>query len=140
MAFEVLDQSITQLFKNDDTFFIPRYQRNYVWKELNWEQLIKDIRYCAEVTPDWSHFIGSMVFERKQPSGGMVAIIDGQQRMLTLQVVIFALMFCFKNIKTKSNDKDIVKQCDGNIAYLRDLIINRTLGKEDTVKIENGYE
>ena len=39
-----------------------------------------------------------------------------------------------------SNDKDIVKQCDGNIAYLRDLIINRTLGKEDTVKIENGYE
>lgn len=140
MAFEVLDQNITQLFKNDDTFFIPRYQRNYVWKELNWEQLIKDIRYCAEVTPDWSHFIGSMVFERKQPSGGMVAIIDGQQRMLTLQVVIFALMFCFKNIKTKSNDKDIVKQCDGNIAYLRDLIINRTLGKEDTVKIENGYE
>lgn len=140
MAFEVLDQNITQLFKNDDTFFIPRYQRNYVWKELNWEQLIKDIRYCAEVTPEWSHFIGSMVFERKQSSGGMVAIIDGQQRLLTLQVVIFALMFCFKCIKDESSDKGIVKQCDGNIAYLRDLIINRTLGNEDTVKIENGYE
>ena len=140
MAFEVADQNITQLFKNDDTFFIPRYQRNYVWKELNWEQLIKDIRYCAEVTPDWSHFIGSMVFERKQSSGGLVAIIDGQQRMLTLQVVIFALMFCFKNLKDNSNDNNIVKQCDGNIAYLRDLIINRTLGNEVTVKIENGYE
>lgn len=51
MAFEVLDQNITQLFKNDDIFFIPRYQRNYVWRELHWGQLIKDIRYCAEVTP-----------------------------------------------------------------------------------------
>ena len=140
MAFEVLDQNISQLFKNDDIFFIPRYQRNYVWKELNWEQLIKDIRYCAEVTPDWSHFIGSMVFERRQPSGGMVAIIDGQQRMLTLQVVIFALMFSFKRIKEKSDDENLIKQCDANLTYLRDLIINRTLGNEDTVKIENGYE
>lgn len=96
MAFEVLDQNITQLFKNDDIFFIPRYQRNYVWGELHWGQLIKDIRYCAEVTPDWSHFIGSMVFERKQSSGGMVAIIDGQQRILTLQIVIFSLIFASK--------------------------------------------
>lgn len=140
MAFEVLDQNITQLFKNDDTFFIPRYQRNYVWKELNWGQLIKDIRYCAEVTPDWSHFIGSMVFERKQLSGGMVAIIDGQQRILTLQIVIFSLIFCFQNIKDGTTDANIRKQCDSNIAYLQDLIINRTLGNDDSIKVENGYE
>lgn len=140
MAFEVLDQNVTQLFKNDDTFYIPRYQRNYVWKELNWAQLIRDIRYCAEVTPDWSHFIGSMVFERKQPSGGLVAIIDGQQRILTLQIVIFSLIFCYRNIKEESQDISIIKQCDGNITYLQDLIINRTLGNDDTVKVENGYE
>lgn len=140
MAFEVLDQNITQLFKNDDTFFIPRYQRNYVWKELNWRQLIKDIRYCAEVTPDWSHFIGSMVFERKQLSGGMVAIIDGQQRILTLQIVIFSLIFCFKNIKENTADVNIQKQCDSNITYLQDLIRNRTLGNDDSIKVENGYE
>lgn len=140
MAFEVLDQNITQLFKNDDTFFIPRYQRNYVWKELNWGQLIKDIRYCAEVTPDWSHFIGSMVFERKQSSGGMVAIIDGQQRILTLQIVIFSLIFCFENIKESTTDVNIQKQCDSNITYLQDLIRNRTLGNDDSIKVENGYE
>lgn len=140
MAFEVLDQNITQLFKNDDTFIIPRYQRNYVWKELHWGQLIKDIRYCAEVTPDWSHFIGSMVFERKQSSGGMVAIIDGQQRILTLQIVIFSLIFCFKNMKDDTTDTNIIKQCDGNIAYLQDLIINRTLGNDDSIKVQNGYK
>lgn len=140
MAFDVLDQNITQLFKNDDTFFIPRYQRNYVWRELNWSQLIKDIRYCAEVTPDWSHFIGSMVFERKQSSGGMVDIIDGQQRILTLQVVIFALIYCYQNIKNKSDNKTIIKQCEGNITYLQDLITNRTLGNAETIKLESTYE
>ena len=107
---------------------------------MNWRQLIKDIRYCAEVTPDWSHFIGSMVFERKQLSGGMVAIIDGQQRILTIQIVIFSLIFCFKNIKDGTPDANVQKQCDSNITYLQDLILNRTLGNEDSIKVENGYE
>ena len=140
MAFDVVDQDITQLFKNDDTFNIPRYQRNYVWKEINWSQLIKDIRYCAEVTPGWSHFIGSMVFERKQKSGGLVDIIDGQQRIITLQIVIFALIYCFRDIKKTTNNIDITKQCDVNIIYLQDLIVNRTLGKSETIKVENGYQ
>ena len=140
MAFDVVDQDITQLFKNDDTFNIPRYQRNYVWKEINWSQLINDIRYCAEVTPGWSHFIGSMVFERKQKSGGLVDIIDGQQRIITLQIVIFALIYCFRDIRRTTNDTDTAKQCDVNITYLQDLIVNRTLGKSETIKVENGYE
>ena len=140
MAFDVVDQDITQLFKNDDIFYIPRYQRNYVWKEINWSQLIKDIRYCAEVTPGWSHFIGSMVFERKQKSGGLVDIIDGQQRIITLQIVIFAMIYCFRNFKKTTKDPDVEKQCDVNIIYLQDLIVNRTLGKSETIKVENGYE
>ena len=138
MAFEVFDRNISELFKNDDTFFIPRYQRNYVWGELNWSQLIKDIRYCAEVTPDWSHFVGSMVFERKQNSGGVVHIIDGQQRIITFQVVIFAIIYCYSGIK-KINP-DMVGQCDRNVVYLQDLIRNRTLGKSESIKVENGYE
>lgn len=140
MAFDVVDQDITQLFKNDDTFFIPRYQRNYVWREINWSQLIKDIRYCAEVTPGWSHFIGSMVFERKQKSGGLVDIIDGQQRIITLQIVIFSMIYSFRNIRKTTNSSEIVRQCDLNIAYLQDLIVNKTLGKSETIKVENGYE
>lgn len=80
-----------------------------------------------------------MVFERKQSSGGLVAIIDGQQRILTIQIVIFSLIFCFKNIKDSTADSNIQKQCDSNITYLQDLILNRTLGNEDSIKVENGY-
>ena len=79
------------------------------------------------------------MFERKQSSGGLVAIIDGQQRILTIQIVIFSLIFCFKNIKDSTADSNIQKQCDSNITYLQDLILNRTLGNEDSIKVENGY-
>ena len=71
MAFDVMDIDLSQLFKNDDTYTIPRYQRNYVWNRTNWMQLIGDIDFCAETTPDWSHFVGSMVFERKKKSIGL---------------------------------------------------------------------
>lgn len=140
MAFDVVDQDITQLFKNDDIFYIPRYQRNYVWNELNWSQLLKDIRYCAEVTPEWSHFIGSMVFERKQKSGGLVDIIDGQQRIITLQIVIFAMIYCYERIKKSTDVEEMQKRCVTSIVYLQDLIRNRTLGKDVSIKVQNSYK
>lgn len=140
MAFDVVDQDITQLFKNDDIFYIPRYQRNYVWNELNWSQLLKDIRYCAEVTPEWSHFIGSMVFERKQKSGGLVDIIDGQQRIITLQIVIFAMIYCYERIKKSTDVAEMQKRCVTSIVYLQDLIRNRTLGKDVSIKVQNSYK
>ena len=43
-------------------------------------------------------------------------------------------------MKDSTSDTNIKKQCDGNIAYLQDLIINRTLGNADSIKVENGYE
>ncbi len=36
MAFDVQDIDITLLFKNDDNYEIPRYQRRYVWNKINW--------------------------------------------------------------------------------------------------------
>ena len=110
MAFDAYDIEISQLFKNDDTYIVPRYQRNYVWNEVNWNELLKDINYCAETTPDWSHFIGSMVFERKQKSGGDVNIIDGQQRMLTFQVIIFALIYRYWKLLENNKIDDKTKK------------------------------
>ena len=49
------------------------------------------------------------------------------------------MIFCFKNIKDSTADSNIQKQCDSNITYLQDLILNRTLGNEDSIKVENGY-
>ena len=136
MAFDVMDIDLTQLFKNDDTYTIPRYQRNYVWNHTNWLQLIGDIDFCAETTPGWSHFVGSMVFERKKKSGGNVNVIDGQQRLVTFQLVIFSLIYTYKKyLNSVAKNEDYVKTIDINITYLKDLITNKVLGESQSVKL-----
>ena len=136
MAFDVMDIDLSQLFKNDDTYTIPRYQRNYVWNRTNWMQLIGDIDFCAETTPDWSHFVGSMVFERKKKSGGNVNVIDGQQRLVTFQLVIFSLIYTYKKyLNSEVKSEDYLKTIEINIAYLKDLITNKVLGESQSVKL-----
>lgn len=138
MAFDVIDIELSQLFKNDDTYTIPRYQRNYVWNRTNWMQLIGDIDFCAETTPDWSHFVGSMVFERKKKSGGNVNVIDGQQRLVTFQLVIFSLIYIYKKyLNSEVRSDDYVKTIEINIAYLKDLITNKVLGESQSVKLNS---
>lgn len=128
MAFDVNDIIISALFKTDFTFEIPRYQRKYVWSEDNWKQLLKDIQYCAETNPNWSHFIGSLVFEKEKQDSGNIQIIDGQQRIITFQIIIFALIYKFDKI-SRCSDLSVKEQCNMNVDYLKDLIITKIAGK-----------
>lgn len=92
--------TVHQLFKPERQFCVPLYQRAYVWNEQDqWSRLWSDIQEKAEgrlaglaPTP---HFMGAIVLdpqERKKLIGvEKVHIIDGQQRMTTLQFALVAL-------------------------------------------------
>ncbi|HEV2270831.1 MAG TPA: DUF262 domain-containing HNH endonuclease family protein [Steroidobacteraceae bacterium] len=92
--------TVQQLFKPERQFCVPLYQRAYVWNQQNqWSRLWSDIQEKAEnrlagltATP---HFMGAIVLdpqERKRLIGvEKVHIIDGQQRMTTLQFALAAL-------------------------------------------------
>lgn len=78
---------------------IPPFQRPYVWeKEEQWAPLWQDVRRLAELrAKDMSsnarHFLGAIVVQAQEPLlGGLQAssIIDGQQRLTTLQLLIDA--------------------------------------------------
>tara|TARA_B100001063_G_C16685380_1_gene514028 strand:- start:61 stop:276 length:216 start_codon:yes stop_codon:yes gene_type:complete len=51
-------RSISELFNPDKdiTYFIPKYQREYVWGKSNWELLFDDILANEE-----DHFLGSII-------------------------------------------------------------------------------
>ncbi len=69
------------------SFFIPKYQREYVWGSKNWDALFNDL----EETPS-GHFLGSIICVNTQPdsmAGGRLELIDGQQRFTTV-----SLLFC----------------------------------------------
>ncbi len=92
------------LFDGKEHFEIPAFQRPYVWnREDQWEPLWQDIARVAESVvvalqedsdPEIPHhFLGAVVYDSRTPiAGGVVrhSVIDGQQRMTTLQLLIDA--------------------------------------------------
>ena len=79
---------------------VPLFQRPYVWNlENQWEPLWRDITRVAEsvlASPakHQPHFLGAVVLQQVQnPVGPMQqrTIIDGQQRLTTLQLLLDAL-------------------------------------------------
>jgi alkylated DNA nucleotide flippase Atl1 len=78
---------------------VPPFQRPYVWeKEEQWAPLWQDVRRLAELrlaqaSADAQHFLGAIVVQSQEPIlGGLPAssIIDGQQRLTTLQLLLDA--------------------------------------------------
>ncbi len=90
-----------KVFANDHRNVIPLFQRPYVWTEENWEPLWRDVRKAAEEVERQSaeeddgvpetYFLGAIVVQqRKRPPRRLASshVIDGQQRMTTLQVLL----------------------------------------------------
>jgi len=89
------------VFMQPQRLIVPLFQRPYVWNEDNqWEPLWNDvIRVAARLLAEphaghQPHFLGAVVVQQLQnPVGTMQerTIIDGQQRLTTLQLLLDAL-------------------------------------------------
>ena len=76
-------------------FQVPIFQRQYSWKKENCEQLWDDVLRVGENDDTPSHFLGSIVSMQHSihHTSGVVQLhlIDGQQRLTTLALLLFAL-------------------------------------------------
>ncbi len=91
MISSVQDYPVSHYFNPDaaQRFFIPKYQREYVWKPRDWEALFNDL----EDSPK-GHFLGSIICVNNQKdsmAGGRLELIDGQQRFTTISLLFCAL-------------------------------------------------
>ena len=92
--------TVQQLFERDVRYTVPLYQRPYVWdEEHQWAPLWDDISALLEHQESgapselWSHFLGAIVLDQEQTVPGQIprfTVIDGQQRLTTLQLLIAA--------------------------------------------------
>ena len=109
MDANVLD--LNTLFETQVSFRIPQFQRPYAWrKDKQWIPLWEDVRKFAERLLDLEdgakaeippHFMGAIVLQlRSQATGEVVKrlVVDGQQRLTTLQLFIQATQDVFRNI------------------------------------------
>ena len=88
-----------RLFTQPIRYDIPAFQRRYVWKqEEQWEPLWDDVEQLAQSIMEEGqtdpHFMGAVVLQQMQSSTGTLdrrIVVDGQQRLTTLQLLIDAI-------------------------------------------------
>ena len=82
---------------------VPAFQRRYIWtQEDQWEPLWEDLRDQAETILENGqanrHFMGAVVLQqRPNPTSsiGTRIVVDGQQRLTTLQLLMDAVQEVF---------------------------------------------
>ena len=80
-----------------DKFVIPEYQRPYKWTAKNVNQLISDLITFRNKK---QYRLGTLVLHNNE-------IVDGQQRIITLVLLITQLLDTLKDEKVKSSYKGI---------------------------------
>jgi uncharacterized protein with ParB-like and HNH nuclease domain len=87
-----------KILEGTNQFVVPLFQRAYTWDELRWKALWSDLAELCEDEGETirakPHFLGSIVTvpTRSVPEGvTKYLLIDGQQRLTTLQVLLAAL-------------------------------------------------
>ncbi|NLJ76875.1 MAG: DUF262 domain-containing protein [Peptococcaceae bacterium] len=82
--------SLKKLLSDDFFFCIPDYQRPYSWQKSHCEQLFEDI---DESNRQNEYFLGTIILQEigKIGTGKKYDVIDGQQRITTLQILLACL-------------------------------------------------
>lgn len=102
--------TIQQIFQDRRQYRVPFYQRPYVWnRDDQWGRLWEDIRDKADTRLQggkaFPHFMGAVVLEPQKKVGLLGVerhhIIDGQQRLTTLQYVLTALIHALRSAKNE---------------------------------------
>ena len=132
--------SAKDLFDSRVHYAIPAFQRPYVWnEEEQWAPLWDDIVRVTEShirlddakrAPTASHFLGAVVFELTEARAAGVDhydVIDGQQRLTTLQILLDA-----------AQDVMARRGLDDESEVLNDLVLNsqaKYQGKPERFKL-----
>jgi hypothetical protein len=81
------NQTFQEMMSNGIKYQIPAFQRDYTWKLEQWEELWSDIETLPS---EKHHYMGYIVLQRQSQHDYVV--IDGQQRLVTISLVILAAM------------------------------------------------
>lgn len=101
--------AVQHLFEKDVLYEVPLYQRPYVWnEEEQWLPLWEDLRRVTDLILSGqnprAHFLGATVQDRVTVPPGHIEtrlVIDGQQRLTTLQVLLKA----FRDVVRSAGDQ-----------------------------------
>jgi uncharacterized protein with ParB-like and HNH nuclease domain len=88
-------RSVNEIFSPNKKYLVPRFQREYSWKEEEidefWDDVVQQVRIKAGAVTNDEYFIGCIVLvgEDSKPD---YLIVDGQQRLTTLTILLRAIV------------------------------------------------
>ena len=91
---EVRQAKLQSMLAGVVQYRIPLFQRTYNWGETQWGRLWDDIVTIYGADEPRTHFVGSVVTQRMPGAAGgatKYAVIDGQQRLITLSILLCAI-------------------------------------------------
>lgn len=109
--------SLLGIFEKKMRLEVPLFQRQYVWSlEQQWQPLWEDIErkfteYLDGRKDAPVHFLGAMVLDQKLTPIAHVEkrqVIDGQQRLTTLQIFLAA----FRDFCREQECEELAKECE----------------------------
>lgn len=112
-------QTIQELFQDD--LKIPPYQRPYKWSQRNVEQLLDDIQESAEKRKN-VYRIGTTILH--EDSNDALYIVDGQQRLVTITLLLNALDASSQSPLLRADFKHDISKANikKNYSYIKNWI------------------
>lgn len=127
---EARSRNLKDIFDTQCRYLVPLFQRPYVWKKENqWLPLWEDVQALAERYENKDtthpHFMGAVVLDQIPNPAGTIdrrQIIDGQQRLTTLQIVIEAACdVCDTLGSVAANHAHALRRLTRNDSYSEDI-------------------
>lgn len=141
MTIETAHQSITVLFEQNQTFEVPKYQREYAWDADAIEDFVEDLGKCLKARLNGekrNHFFGGIVSARLNVPGSSrpsYEVIDGQQRISSFVMLAAAVVFSMKAISADIQAKEKPSEEDGKaLDYLQ-----QTMAKLESLYLTHRY-
>ena len=109
--------TLSEILSSHRQHIIPVFQRPYSWDRKNWLVLWSDIELLiGEEDKSLEHFLGPIIID-KGDTGSYVPekylVIDGQQRLVTLSVLLCAL----RDIARKHNDENFATSVQPYLSF-----------------------
>ena len=121
MLMEPANQTFSELLSNGVRYTVPRFQRDYSWEQEQWEDLWADIEGLDQ---EGSHYMGYIVLQRKNQQD--FEVIDGQQRLVTLSLLVLATMQHIQrlidNHEDTENNQERLQEITGRYIGAKDIV------------------
>ncbi len=116
MDLDVSVKSVYELFSGKNVYKIPNYQRSYSWKKEQFKEFFEDLLDTSGINKDQNeasdsnrYFFGmiSLIGDMSNPDPKKpYSVIDGQQRITTMQLFYIAIQETIDNLNKELSDEE----------------------------------